>query len=162
MQRALGSTDRIWRRSDGKPVVADGQSVSAAHTDEFTLGVAGDGRIGCDLEPVVPRAEAAWRDLLGPERFKLASRISAGQDLDSAGTRVWNAIECLKKTGFPADAPLVLESVAADGWVMLRSGSLIIATCIVSVRGTKTPLAVAVAFNGSVRTHQPAAEEALA
>jgi enediyne polyketide synthase len=162
MQRALGAPDPIWWRPDGKPVVADQRTVSAAHTDEFTLGVAGEGRLACDLEPVVARTDAAWRDLLGPERFKLASRISSGQDLDGAATRLWNAIECLKKAGLPADAPLVLDSTTPDGWVLLRSGSLTIASCLASVRGTKAPLAVAVAFNSGVRANQPATEEALA
>jgi enediyne polyketide synthase len=145
--RALGVSTRVWRRGDGKPLVANGQSVSAAHAEGFTLAVAGDGRVACDLEALVSRTESAWRDLLGPERFKVASRVSSGQGLDSAATRLWNAFECLKKAGLPADAPLVLDSASADGWVIVRSGSLAIATCILSVRGSKVPLSIAVAFD---------------
>jgi hypothetical protein len=46
----------------------------------------------------------------------------------------------------PANAPLVFEAAAADGWVLLRSGTILIATCVLAIQDTKEPVAFAIAF----------------
>jgi enediyne polyketide synthase len=147
MQQALGKTARIRRRPDGKPVSPGGEGVSAAHTLDFTLAVASPGGVACDLEEVAMRTDAVWRDLLGGENFKLAERIARErvESVDTAATRLWTAVECMKKIGQPANSPLVLESNTADGWTLLRSGVVVISTCMAAVRGAKSPLGVAVA-----------------
>jgi enediyne polyketide synthase len=143
--QALGSSVAVLHRPDGKPEAPE-TGVSASHAGDLTLAVAGRGPIGCDLEPVAPRDGGLWRDLLGPERFRLADLIrrQAGEDLDTAATRVWTAIECLKKAGAPAEAPLVLGDVAAEGWIVLRSGRLATATVIARARGVERPLAIGI------------------
>jgi enediyne polyketide synthase len=90
-----------------------------------------------------------WRDLLGEEGFNLARRIARerSEDVDMAATRLWAALECRKKVGLPVESPLVLESVTPDGWALLRSGALVIPTCIAAIRGMKAPLVIAVALN---------------
>ena len=107
----------------------------------------GLGDLACDLETVVSRSNAAWRDLLGPDGLVLADRISRDclEKVVAARTRMWTAIECLKKTGLPLESPLVLESITADGWVLLRSGRRTIATCATTVQGLETPIIIAVA-----------------
>ena len=84
--------------------------------------------------------------MLGRERFALANVISqeGGEEQDTSATRVWAAIECLKKAGGPVDAPLVMASSTDDGWVLLASGALTIATCVASVREHQEPLVLAV------------------
>jgi enediyne polyketide synthase len=86
----------------------------------------------------------------------MAERISREQseDLNAAATRVWNALECMKKAGLSAEAPLVLDSTTHDGWVLFRSGALTIATCVVSVRGTAAPLGIGLALNHVVKGAQ--------
>ena len=157
IQQALGKAARIWRRSDGKPVFLGEEDISAAHTDEFTLAVAGAGGAACDLETVAARTDAAWRDLLGGEKFKLAERMAReqGESKDTAATRLWAAMECLKKIGQPPQSPLLLESGTEDGWTRLRSGSITIATCAVMVRDSRLPLVLAVALKSRVEI-QPA------
>jgi enediyne polyketide synthase len=131
-------------RPDGKPET-NGRQISRSHAGELVLEVTGDGRIGCDLEPVTGRTEEVWRDLLG-ERFALAELIARerGESRDSAATRVWTAIESLKKAGVPHGAPLVLEGGEADGWLLLRSGDLRIGTYLGPVRELSGPAALAV------------------
>jgi enediyne polyketide synthase len=135
----------VLRRPDGRPEVAGGPAVSVSHGRAVTLGVAGPG-VGADVERVVARASAVWRGLLGAERQRLAARVAAesGEDGDTAATRVWCAGESLKKGGVAPDAPLVLASLSADGWVVLRSGPRVIPTYAGRVRG-EGPLALAVA-----------------
>ena len=160
IQQALGKTARIWRRPDGKPVFLGEEDISAAHANDFTLAVAVAGGAACDLEAVAARTDAGWRDLLGGEKFKLAERMAREQveSVDAASTRLWMAMECMKKIGQPSKSPLVLESNTADGWTLLRSGTIIISTCVVAVRGMKSPLGVAVALKSRAENQQaPAA-----
>ena len=55
IQQALGKTARLWRRPDGKPVSLGKEEISAAHTNDFTLAVAGVGGAACDLAEVAAR-----------------------------------------------------------------------------------------------------------
>ena len=147
MQHAADSPWPVRRRSDGRPEMA-GRNVSASHAGRLTLAVAGQGAVGCDIEPVAARTAAVWEDLLGADRFRLAGLISAEahEDFDTAATRVWAAGECLKKAGAMVGASLVLDASKPDGWVVLSSGHWSIATCVPPVRegdGAK-PMAVAV------------------
>ena len=109
MQRMLGEKSVIQKRPDGKPEVSgNGRlEVSVSHAGDLTLAVSGRGPIGCDVEPVTPRAESVWQDLLGRERFGLAQVVAeeAAENHDAAATRVWAALESLKKAGAMMDAP---------------------------------------------------------
>src|SRR5262249_11238240 len=116
----------------------------------LTMAIAGHSPVGCDLEPVVARAPAIWRDLLGVERFKLAEIISleAQETLDQAATRVWTATECLKKAGAGITAPLIFAQVKSNGWVLLSSGELKIASSVVRMKDQKEDLAIALLTGG--------------
>ena len=162
IHQALGRMERIWRRSDGKPLLLDTAGVSAAHCRELTLAVAGEGGVACDLEEVAARTAGVWGDLLGREMLALAEHISRERNelLDAVATRLWSATECLKKIGQPAEAPLVFESATADGWVLLRSGALMIATCALAVRGADNALVLAVAFRSETAAQSAARAQA--
>lgn len=149
MKRALGA-DGINRRADGKPEACDGRDVSASHSRNLTMAVAGHFPVGCDLELIVTRLPEIWCDMLGVERFKLAELISreAQETLDVAATRVWTSVECLKKAGAGMAAPLVLADVAPNGWVLLASGKLKIASGVVKRDGHKEELAIALLTGG--------------
>ena len=129
MHRVLGNNAKIGRRSDGKPETESGKTVSVAHSGELTLAIAGTNPLACDLEKVVERPEQVWRDLLGEERHALAELVAQfdGESFAVAATRVWSAIECLKKSGLPPNVPLTLKADDA-GWVLFNAGKSIIAT----------------------------------
>jgi enediyne polyketide synthase len=151
IQLALGSTAKWHRRPDGKPEAAGMTAVSAAHTGGLVLAVSGQAPIGCDLELVAARPPETWRDLLGVERFRLAELLAgeAGEDFKAAATRVWTAIECLKKAGAMVGAPLVLGAICRDGWILLGSGAQAIATYLAPVREFAAPLAIGVLTGSS-------------
>jgi len=159
IQQALGKAARIWRRPDRKPVFFGEEGISAAHANDFTLAVAGASGVACDIEEVAARTEDVWRDLLGEEKLRLADRMARerAESLDAAATRLWTALECLKKIGQPVSAPLVLESSTDDGWTLLRSGALTICTCAVMVRGNSAPLVMAFALKSRSERHSTAA-----
>jgi enediyne polyketide synthase len=148
LERALGRPVTLRHRADGKPEITEELAVSLAHAGELTLAVTATGPVGCDLEAVTSRDAAVWRDLLGPDGFQLAELIAGQEDLNVAATRVWSAIECLKKSGATTGVPLVLASTGQDGWVLLCSGAHTIATYCTEVRDVSDRLIVGVIANG--------------
>jgi enediyne polyketide synthase len=136
---AIGRSVPVRYRPDGRPEVDGDLSVSASHGAALTMCVAARGNVSCDVEAVAERGAAAWKDLLG-QHFGLAELVAAelGEDADTAGTRVWSAIECLQKVGLPAHAPLTLTPVrsvpAGSAWAVFASGNLRVASLVTSVR----------------------------
>ncbi|HEY0728325.1 MAG TPA: polyketide synthase dehydratase domain-containing protein, partial [Pyrinomonadaceae bacterium] len=149
IERVLGA-NCVVRRVDGKPQACDGREVSASHSGDLTMVVAAHGPVGCDLEVVAPRSSVVWTDLLGVERFKLAEIIcrETQETLDVAATRVWTSVECLKKAGAGMTAPLIFAGASANGWVLLASGELKIASGVVRTDGAKEELAIALLTGG--------------
>jgi enediyne polyketide synthase len=147
--RVLGRPVGVRYRPDGRPEVAGERGISAAHGAGVTLCVAGAGPVGCDVETVVPRADAERRDLLGPHA-RLADLVATvtGEDADTAATRIWTAIECLRKAGRSGDAPLVLLPASRPGWSVFSSGDLRIAVLACTVGITGTPAVFAILTEG--------------
>ncbi|MGX7828603.1 type I polyketide synthase [Actinokineospora sp. 24-640] len=142
--RALGRAANVRHRPDGKPEV-DGASISASHGAGVTLVVTGNEKLGCDIETVAARDEQDWAGLLGAAPLAVRDLVAAetGDSADLAGTRVWTALECLRKVGETTQA-LTLERVDADGWVLLSAGSTRIATWVTTLNDRTEPVVFAV------------------
>ncbi|GAA3865719.1 type I polyketide synthase [Streptomyces sedi] len=147
--RALGRPATVDYRPDGRPEVA-GTGVSASHGAGVTLCVAGSGALGCDVEAVAPRTAEEWAGLLGaylPVADLLAKE--SGESTDSARTRVWSAVECLRKAGLPlGDAPLTLAARERTGWSVLVSGTARIATFATALRNVNEQVVFAILSEG--------------
>ncbi|GAA1985803.1 type I polyketide synthase [Nocardiopsis rhodophaea] len=150
LRRALGREVRVEHRPDGRPFLAGAgdadRHVSFAHGERHTLAVLGHSGVACDLEEVGERAADQWRGMLGGAGFGLAQLLGAelGEDLDRAATRVWSALECVRKAGRPSGEPLVLDRSGSEGWAVLRSGGMGIVSGVMRLGGSPAPLAVAV------------------
>lgn len=142
--RALGRPVTLRYRPDGKPEV-DGATISASHGAGVTLVVTGGGRLGADVETVVHRSEDDWAGLLGRELGGVRDLVVAesGEDVDTASTRVWSALECLQKTG-TTTRDLVVDRVTADGWVVLSTGDAKVATWVTTLNDVAEPVVFAV------------------
>ena len=156
LRQALGRKERVFRRPDGKPVTLKPGSLSAAHAGKLTLAITGPRGVACDVEEVATRADSIWEGLLGSDLLRMAGRISRErpEDLHTAATRLWNVVECLKKAGLSPEAPVVLDSITTTG-ELFRSGTLVIASCVVSAQGAEAPLAIGLALNHAFRGPQP-------
>jgi enediyne polyketide synthase len=141
--RALGRPVTLRHRPDGRPEV-DGAVISASHGAGVTLVVTGQGRLGCDVEPVAHRGERDWAGLLGDELSRVRDLLAAetGEDADTAATRIWCALECLRKTGTTART-LTVDRVDEDGWAVLSTGDARIATWVTRFNGLTDPVAFA-------------------
>jgi enediyne polyketide synthase len=148
--RALGRSVRVLHRADGKPEASSGAAVSVAHDTVYTLALAGAAPVACDIEPVVAREPERWRDLLGPERLRLAELLAreTGEELELTATRLWVASECVRKAGRSVAEPIVLDTAADEGWALLRAGRLRIATVVAGLRGLARPVVVGVLSSG--------------
>ncbi len=138
IRQATGKAAPVTRRGNGKVGLLDPEQV-AAHCGRLALAIAGQGVVACDIEEIKPHSTAIWRDRLGPDRIALAEIISreTGDDLDTAATRVWTASECLKRAGVLAVAPLTFSSATDDGWTLLSTGHLTIATYKTETRNSR-------------------------
>jgi enediyne polyketide synthase len=143
VSRAVDAPVELRYRPDGKPEL-DGYEVSASHTAGLTLAVVGSGSLTCDVETVVDRTEADWAGLLGADLLGLRDALVAetGEPADVAGTRVWTALECVRKTGAMTQA-LALDRVE-DGWVLLSAGEARVATWTTTIKGRSAPVTFAV------------------
>jgi enediyne polyketide synthase len=144
VSRALGAPAEVRYRPDGKPET-DGALVSASHGAGVTLAVAGENRLGCDVETVLERDEQDWAGLLGADQIPVRDLIvdEAGDSAAVAGTRVWSAVECLRKVGATSQA-LTVDKVHEDGWVVLSAGDTRIATWVTTLNDYAEPVVFAV------------------
>jgi enediyne polyketide synthase len=149
--RALGGPVTVRYRPDGRPEVDSERAISASHAPGLTMAVAAAGTVGCDVEPVTAQSAEEWDGLLG-QHVTLAKVVATelGEDLDTAATRVWAAVECLQKAGIaPVGAPITMTPVRRDAWTVFASGSLRIATLVTSLRDATAPVVFAVLTEGS-------------
>jgi enediyne polyketide synthase len=144
VSRAVGLPTAVRHRPDGKPEI-DGASVSASHGAGVTLAVVGTGRLGCDVETVLPRDKDTWDGLIGANLVPVRDLLVAetGESLDVASTRVWSALECLRKTGATNQA-LTAEHTESTGWVRLSAGDAKIATWVTTLNDVPEPVVFAV------------------
>jgi enediyne polyketide synthase len=149
--RAAGRPVTPRYRPDGAPEPVGGRAVSAAHSRTASLLVRGAEPLACDLETVDDRPEQVWAGMLG--RHATLARTLAAERAEPAAvasTRVWSAVECLRKAGLPPDAPLVLEPAEND-WVLFRSGRRVVATRELPLAGDDHRVVVGVLADGGAR-----------
>jgi enediyne polyketide synthase len=141
-----GQVPHVTRRADGKPLLHQGH-LSRSHAGAMTLTVEAGTPVGCDCEPIAMRAPQVWRDLLGGSGYSLAELVSrqAGEGLDQSATRVWCALECVKKAGVRQDTAIVLDPSGSTppGWVVLDAGTARILTLVAPLVAVPDPVAFA-------------------
>jgi enediyne polyketide synthase len=131
----------VQYRPDGKPEVPGGRQVSASHAAGITFAVVADApAVGCDIELAATRTPQEWEGLIGADGLALATLLARenSEDLSVSGTRVWGAMECLRKNGHTR-VELVAEPNAPQGWAVLRSGRARIATFRTALQGISDP-----------------------
>ncbi|WP_150238090.1 type I polyketide synthase [Nocardiopsis quinghaiensis] len=144
VSRALNRPVRVRHRPDGRPE-AEESAVSASHGAGVTLAVAGAERIACDVETVAERPQEEWSGLLGHGLLSVRDLVAeqAGESAHVAATRLWSALECLRKSGGTGRS-LTLEEVRPHGWVVLSSGDARVATWTTTLNANPDPVVFAV------------------
>ena len=84
----------------GRPVVANDEAtkISLSHDDDYCLCTASTTPAGCDIAPITHRVREDWVALIGSQNEGLLDKlIVSGDCLNTAGTRVWAAMEAVQK-----------------------------------------------------------------
>jgi enediyne polyketide synthase len=155
----IGVAPPIGRRADGKLETDGSRSVSASHGAKLLLVAAGSGSVACDVEPVADRSSETWMKLLGPDGMELVRVVAreAGEHEAVSATRVWTAMECLKKAGFGAAAP-VLDRIERQGWVVFRCGPVCVGSVMVEPTDLGERIVVSVLGSTEAATRLPELE----
>ncbi|MFL6163712.1 MAG: SDR family NAD(P)-dependent oxidoreductase [Jatrophihabitantaceae bacterium] len=143
---ATGTEVAVSYRPDGKPELIGGPRVSSAHGPGLTFAVAADTPVACDVELAFQRDKREWTGLLGADGLWLSEVLSSSRQepLTVTATRVWTAIECLRKMGHANVDTLTGGEPRNDHWMVLRAGNARIATLATNVHGLSVPLVFAV------------------
>jgi enediyne polyketide synthase len=143
---AIGAEVDVSYRPDGKPELFGGPQVSSAHGPGVTFAVAADAPVACDVELVVQRGNREWVGLIGVDGLWLSEVLASSRQEPVAvtATRVWTAIECLRKTGHATADMLTGSEPRSDHWIVLRSGAARVATFAANLDGHSAPLVFAV------------------
>ncbi|MFE3450358.1 SDR family NAD(P)-dependent oxidoreductase [Nonomuraea sp. NPDC059194] len=128
----------------GRPDQAAGRS----HLDVWVLEVGGPAALACDWEWVdLKGAGVPQTPAMSGQREQIATLTAEPESHTLA--RLWTVRECLSKRGQAiAQAPLTVQGVFEQGWVLLRSGTTQIASAVIRVDGTTRPIAVSVMVKG--------------
>ncbi len=84
----------------GKPFLPGNSQIalSCSHDSKLLICSAGPATQGCDVEPVVHRDPQEWGLMLGRKRQPLLDRLEkVDNSYDRAATRIWCAVEALRK-----------------------------------------------------------------
>ena len=146
---ALGRSAEVSYRPDGMPLV-DGLQVTASHGADVTFAVASERRVACDVELASARSDEEWAGLLGPDGLGLAQLLASGrgEDLSVAATRVWGAIETLRKTGHATVTLADASGPETGRWAVLSSGGARIASFATSLHGVTQPVVFTILAEG--------------
>ncbi len=92
----------IQTLDSGKPELTGasvaGLNLSLSHCDRYCLCVVSETPQGCDIESINHRTEDDWIALLSAKRSRIVDElVNKGDTLDRAGTRIWSALEAVRK-----------------------------------------------------------------
>lgn len=134
---------QLQRLDSGQLTFNDNTHVSTSHNIS-TLAVVSSKTVGCDTEAVEPRDRQTWDGLLGTAA-PLAEQIAADlqEPFDQAATRVWGALECIRKMGYLQGEPTLATDRPAHTAV-LTWGTHTILTWVLRLQGAPTPTMFAI------------------
>ncbi len=105
----------LWRGDDRPFVENSAIGVALSHDDQVCLCVASEGTQGCDITPMLTHAVQEWESLLGFRRSPLMTQLlKDGDSLNYAGTRIWTAIEALRKATSVVEIELTVKCHFGD------------------------------------------------
>ncbi len=137
----------VWT-NEGQPLVreTDAVCVSCSHDDRLVLCVVGRAEQGCDIETITHRSTEEWAELLGMTRGPLLKIVSdIDKSLDRAGSRIWCALEAVRKATDMKQNDLSYEQQIEE-CLIFKGGDLSIITFPVKLlRGRERMVAVVLA-----------------
>jgi enediyne polyketide synthase len=131
---------------EGRPFLQGNAEIAltCSHDAKLLICSAGLAPQGCDIEPVVHRDAEEWGLMLGRERQPLLDRLKEVESYDRAATRVWCALEALRKATDMGQYELTYNKSIGDGVLFGGTEDMVILTFPVRLlRGPERIIAVA-------------------
>jgi acyl-CoA thioesterase FadM len=97
--------------------------ISFSHEGWYCLCALGPRSQGCDIAAITQRSLAHWYSLIGATREPLLTALSQDDLVDTAGTRIWAALEAARKALGSAEEELTVSKRAGAN-VLFRARSL--------------------------------------
>lgn len=132
----------------GKPYIAEDGNIalSCSHDAKLLICSAGPAPQGCDVEPVTHRDPEEWSLMLGHENQALLESLNKSDNsYDRAATRVWCAVEALRKATDMRQGRLTYSSSSGDCATLSAAEGITVFTFPVRLlRGPERVIAIAV------------------
>lgn len=147
LDELLKNEETLAKRIDGKPeIIGSNKRLSITHSGRLTLVVSGKRSLGCDIECVDKKEEGVWMSLLGKERFNLAKTIAheTSDSFQSAATRIWSALESIKKAGLSIDQSMSLVKIYPDGLLLLKINKAHVISLAMTFTSLEKPACIAI------------------
>ena len=134
---------RIKTLPSGKPKLTGlrtaGLNLSLSHCNRYCLCVVAETPHGCDIELITHRQMDDWIALLSSERsFLVEELVRRGDHQDRAGTRIWSALEAVRKAFNGSNPQFTVLSKKGDR-VLLESKTTDCLVLTVPVKLTRPP-----------------------
>ena len=82
--------------------------ISFSHEGSYCMCAVGPEAQGCDLAGISQHSQLHWHSLFGPARKSLLAALGAEEPIDMAGTRIWAALEAVRKAMATDDEELTV------------------------------------------------------
>ncbi len=135
---------------EGRPFLPGYEEIALSCSHDAKLLICSMGRApqGCDVEPVIHREPQEWGLMLGHERQPLLERLKEDESYDRAATRVWCAIEALRKATDMRQHDLTYNQKVGDCTIFSGAEGVTILTLPVRLlRGPERVIAIATRQN---------------
>lgn len=121
-------TFEIETLPSGKPVfsgaIAAELDLSLSHDLSYCLCVVGSTPQGCDIEPITHRTTDEWNALFSISHHSVIEElVRGGEPRDRAATRIWSALEAVRKAFNGSDPEFLIERQQSNA-VLLRTQKL--------------------------------------
>ncbi len=145
-----------------KPIIRgnDDIGISCSHEDRLCVCSVGRQNQGIDIETINQRNEQEWRELLCLTREPLLEECTnLDTSVDHAGTRIWCALETLRKATNMEENDLELVD-KIDECIIFRGGAVTILTLPVKLlRGRERILAFTATNEENLKEHERQTED---
>ena len=113
----------VFRRLDGRPMLKSGKYYSRSYSSGNSVSIMADDVVSCDMERITARERGSWELLLGG-RTGMLKRISEAmnEDFDAAASRIWSAMECIRKSGLTLFSQLSIGAKDSPAIIYFNCG----------------------------------------
>lgn len=124
-----------YKRIDGKPFLNEQEFISKSGSGTVQSAIIASEKVGLDIEVVIALNENKWKDVLHASHYELAEYLSKEleEEMNTSATRIWTAIECVRKMGHFESGDIFLVKKHPCGFLELQVNSYVVYNTCLSI-----------------------------